>query len=97
MLTPLGGQNWTHEELIELARLETTCHGVDSRQFAFGNTDEGDPWCVIYNQRQQRAEVHVARIDRHYVVAVPVERRSRWTTTLGAAVDLALAWTAHSR
>ena len=53
------------------------------------HTDAGDPWCVIYDQQHHRIVLHIARIERRYVVVWPWGapvcgdaehdlRRSRW-------------------
>jgi hypothetical protein len=54
-------------------------------------TDAGDPWCVIYDCHENRIVLHIARIDRRYVVALPLRRPSVNTATMKIAVDMALA------
>jgi hypothetical protein len=52
-------------------------------------TDAGDPWCIIYDQ-QQGIILHIARMDRQYVVVCPREQRSEKTSIMAVAIDLAL-------
>ena len=49
------------------------------------HTDAGDPWCVIYDRREHRIVLHIARIDRRYVVVWPTRQRSVNTPTMEAA------------
>ena len=44
------------------------------------HTDAGDPWCVIYDEQHHRIVLHIARIERRYVVVWPWESRSAETT-----------------
>jgi len=84
------GRNWTEVEQAEIIRLRAACAGAEHMILECSHTDEGDPWCIIYHQRHQRIVIHIARIDRRYVVVVPL-KGSSWTTTMKAAVDLAFA------
>ena len=53
------------------------------------HTDAGDPWCVIYDQQQHRIILHIARIDRRYVLVWPT--RSAIAPTIDRAIHIALA------
>ncbi len=53
-----------------------------------GTTDEGDPFTDFCEVRTGKLVVHVARIDRRYVIAWPDERNVTRTHDLGRAVDL---------
>jgi hypothetical protein len=55
------------------------------------HTDAGDPWCVIYDQHEHRIVLHIARIDRRYVIVSPILQRSVTKATMTAAVDLAVS------
>jgi hypothetical protein len=90
-LAPAAGRDWTDTELREVERLRSACLGVDQCRVELGKTDAGDPWAIVYDLKRHRAAVHVARIDRRYVTGFPIERRCLWSTTLGAAIDIALA------
>jgi hypothetical protein len=50
----------------------------------------GDPWCIVYDQQHHRIILHVARIERQYVVVWPREQRSAKTAIMALAVDMAL-------
>ena len=54
-------------------------------------TDAGDPWCVIYDRQQHRIILHIARIERRYVVVWPPRQRSMTTPTVERAIDTALS------
>ena len=55
------------------------------------HTDAGDPWCIIYDRQEHRIVLHIARIDRRYVVVCPTRQRSMNIATVEVAVDMALA------
>jgi hypothetical protein len=88
-LTPKSGE-WTEAEQIEIERLRSACRVVDHWDVDCDRTDAGDPWCIVYDRRQRRIIVHIARIDLRYVVVCPMIQRSIWAPSLGAAVDIAL-------
>ncbi len=54
--------NWTRQELSALVGLRGP--GVE---IVLGASDEGDPWCVVYQTNNNRALAHFARIDGFYV------------------------------
>ena len=33
------------------------------------HTDEGDPWCIVYDRERELVVLHIARIDSRYVMA----------------------------
>ena len=65
------------------------CRSIAHWEMECSFTDAGDPWCVIYDRREHCIVLHIARIDRRYVVVWPRRRRS--VNTMKAAVDMALA------
>src|SRR4051812_30592731 len=73
MNIPLRGKNWSEHERSEIVRLEAVCSGTDHWSLDCDHTDAGDPWCVIYDQQHHRIVLHIARIDRRYVVVWPRE------------------------
>jgi hypothetical protein len=89
-LLPKTGREWTNAEEAEIARLRTVCSDGKHWNLECGHTDEGDPWCIIFNRPRHRVVLHIARIDRRYVVVVPL-KGSSWIATMKAAVDLAVA------
>jgi hypothetical protein len=49
-----------------------------------------DPWCVVYDREHHRIILHIARIERQYVVVWPREQRSAKTAIMALAIDMAL-------
>jgi hypothetical protein len=89
-LAPKTGDYWNEAELIEIERLRSACKAVSHWQVDCDRTDAGDPWCVVYDCQRHTTIVHIARIDRRYVVVCPMTDRSEWITTLDAVIDAAL-------
>ena len=90
-LPPRNGHDWTDEERAQIRRIEQVCRDVAHWELECSHTDAGDPWCVIYDQQEHRIVLHIARIDRRYVVVSPTLQRSASKATMAAAVDLALS------
>ena len=90
-LPPSPGTDWTDHERTQIDRLEARCRNIDHWELECLHTDERDPWCVIYDLREQRIVMHIARIDRRYVLVWPGRERLLNTTTMEAAIDIALA------
>ncbi|HEY7579571.1 MAG TPA: hypothetical protein VH855_18415 [Acetobacteraceae bacterium] len=53
-------------------------------------TDAGDPWCVVYDRHVEGVTLHIARIDRQYVVVCPREERSEKSAIMALAIDIAI-------
>jgi hypothetical protein len=87
-LAPPSGTNWTDQETAQIHRLRAACDG--QFELECSKTDAGDPWCVLYDQ-DHRVVLHLARIDRRYVIVWPLEHRSIKTATLEAAIDMVRA------
>ncbi len=80
---------WTKRELVRLTQIEGALVRADlSVECEHGTTDEGDPFTDFWEVRTGKLVVHVARIDRRYVIAWPDERNVTRTHDLGRAVDL---------
>jgi hypothetical protein len=91
MLAPSTGREWTDAELVEIGRLKELCQSRGYRELECDQTDAGDPWCVIHDRSSHSILLHLARIDRRYVVVFPSEKRAaRWFSTIQAAIDLAV-------
>ena len=88
---PLPGTDWTEDERAHIERLEGLCRSVEHWEMECSFTDAGDPWCVIYDRQEDRIVLHIARIDRRYVVVWPQRERSVNMATMKAAVDHAFA------
>jgi hypothetical protein len=89
-MAPSPGTDWTEDERTHIGRLETLCRRVEHWEMECSFTDACDPWCVIYDRHEHRIVLHIARIDRRYVVVWP-SQRSVNMATMNAAVDKALA------
>ena len=80
---------WSNRELREIDRIRAACGNHLQLEMALGESDEGDPWCVISDR--ERILLHIARIDRCYVIARPCRSRLQTATSIRAAADLALS------
>ena len=87
---PLSGKNWSEHERAEIGRLEAVCSETNHWSLDCDHTDAGNPWCVIYDHQHHRIVLHIARIERRYVVVWPREGRSAETPNMTAAVEMAL-------
>ena len=85
-MAPSPGKEWTDDERSHIGRLETLCRSIDHWEMDCGFTDACDPWCVIYDRDEHRIVLHIARIDRRYVVVCRYASvrltRSRWKRQL---------------
>ncbi len=90
MNIPLRGKNWSEHERAEIGRLEAACSAADHWILECDHTDVGDPWCIIYDRQDHRIVLHIARIERRYVVVWPRAGRSAETLSMTAAVEMAL-------
>jgi hypothetical protein len=88
-LAPPAGSSWTTQELAQTERLSAACKG--HLELECGHTDVGDPWCIVYDKQHHRVVLHLARIDRRYVIVWPLEQRSMETARLKAALDMVRA------
>jgi len=81
--------DWTDRERREISRLETMCAANKGWALGYGCAEAGDPWCIVHDADGE-VMVHIARIERRYVVAwAPGQQRAQFAS-LKAAVDLAL-------
>ena len=89
-IPPRSGSDWTDNERAEIRRLEQLCDASQDWSLECSHTDAGDPWCIIYDQQQEGIILHIARIDRQYVVVWPREQRSEKSAIMAVAIDIAL-------
>jgi hypothetical protein len=89
-LMPRRKSDWTAEERVEIERIRTAYDGPEW-ELECSYTDEGDPWCIIYDHDRHRVILHLARIDRRYFVVWPAQLRSEEAAAMKAAVDLIIA------
>jgi hypothetical protein len=90
-LAPSSGTDWTDHERGEIRRLEALCRNLGNWELESKRTDTGDPWCVVHDPRRDVVVLHIARIDRRYVVDWPARQRSVTVATIEAAIDIALS------
>jgi hypothetical protein len=84
------GRGWTQLELCEIDRIRTACRECLQIELIAGDSDEGDPWCIVCSRGGERIILHIARIDRSYVIAWPCRSKLQRTTSITSAADLAL-------
>jgi hypothetical protein len=89
-VVPFPGTDCTDDERAEIRRLELVCHAADDWDLECSHTDAGDPWCVVYDRTLERTILHIARIDRQYVVVWPREQVSEKTAIMAVAIDIAI-------
>jgi hypothetical protein len=76
-IVPFPGTDWTNDERAEIRRLELVCDASEEWSLECSHTDAGDPWCVVYDRHQERIILHIARIDRQYVLVGPASNALR--------------------
>jgi hypothetical protein len=59
-------------------------------EFDGGQTDEGDPWFVVYDCDREQVVLHIARIERRYVMARASRSKPLTAPSLSATVEAAL-------
>ena len=89
-LPPLPGTNWTDRERAEIDRLEAYCRELGHLGLECTHTDVGDPFCIVYGEHPENVVLHIARIDRRYVVDTPGRGRSVTLPTIEVAIDIAV-------
>jgi hypothetical protein len=90
-IAPSPGTDWTDDERAEIDRLEALCRSNKHWELECSHTDAGDPWCVVYDRQHHRIVLHIARIERRYVVVWPARQRSMSAATLEKAINIALS------
>jgi hypothetical protein len=83
--------DWSDHERACIDRLQAVCEATNHWELECNHMDAGDPWCTVYDNYYHTAVLHIARIDRQYVVVWPQEHRSAKLTTIDQAVALALS------
>jgi hypothetical protein len=86
---PKAKVDWSSGEKLELRRLHTV-YPEPHFEIECGLTDEGDPWCVVYDRVRDAVTVHVARIGRRYMVVHPDKNVSQTAANIMTAIDLAI-------
>ena len=81
---------WSTPEQIQIERIRYLCEKCPQLEFDCGQTDEGDPWFVVYDRKREQVVLHVARIGRRYVMVRANRPKLSTVALLSAAVDAAL-------
>jgi len=81
---------WSVPERIQIERIRNLCEKCSQVEFDGGQTDEGDPWFIVYDCERNELVLHIARIDRRYVLIRASRPRPIAVTSLSAAINAAL-------
>ena len=81
---------WSAPERIQIERIRYLCEKCPQMEFDGGLTDEGDPWFIVYDCERKQIVIHIARIDRRYVIVRASRPKPLTVASLSAAVNAAL-------
>ena len=81
---------WSIPERIQIERIRYLCEKCPQLEFDGGQTDEGDPWFIVYDCERKQIVLHIARIDRRYVMVRARHQTLFTASSLSTAVDAAL-------
>jgi hypothetical protein len=81
---------WNIPERIQIERIRYLCEKCPQLEFDSGQTDEGDPWFIVYDRERGQVVLHIARIERRYVMVRASRPKPLTVAILSAAVDAAL-------
>jgi hypothetical protein len=87
---PIHPGCWSIPERIQIERIRNLCERCPQLEFDSGQTDEGDPWCIVYDREREQVALHIARVDRRYVIVRASRSKLSTAALLSAAVDAAL-------
>ena len=80
---------WSIPERVQIERIRYLCEKCPQLEFDGGQTDEGDPWCIVYDQAGHQIILHIARIDRRYLIVCP-GKGSEKAASIRTAIEIAL-------
>ena len=86
---PMNHGCWSDRELQAIHCIRDACKAFLAIELEGGHSDEGDPWCIIHDSKRRQVILHIARIDRHYVVVCPGRSQVYRISYLTAAVEAA--------
>jgi hypothetical protein len=89
-LAPSRCRDWSRDERAYVTRISTLCRLGTRLELDCQCTDEGDPWCIVYDRFLDRVVLHLARIDRRYVIAFPRQQRSETRASMAAICEIAV-------
>ena len=81
---------WSVPERIQIERIRYLCETCSQLEFDGGQTDEGDPWFIVYDCERKQVALHIARIDRRYMVVRASQPKPLTVALLSAAINAAL-------
>jgi hypothetical protein len=81
---------WSVPERIQIERIRYLCEKCPQLEFDGGQTDEGDPWFIVYDCERKQVALHIARIDRRYMVVRASQPKPLTVALLSAAINAAL-------
>jgi hypothetical protein len=87
---PILHGGWTIPERIQIERIRYLCEKCPQSEFDGGQTDEGDPWIIVYDRARDQVVIHIARINRRYVMMLASRPKALTATSLSAAINAAL-------
>src|SRR5262249_541360 len=86
--TPPSRRGWSQQELRQIDRMRAVGGNEVQVELVLGESDEGGPWCIVCDH--ERVVLHIARIDRSYVIASLCRSRLQRATSITDATELAL-------
>jgi hypothetical protein len=87
---PIDHGCWSVPERIQIQRIRYLCEKSPQLEFDGGQTDEGDPWFIVYDCERKQVLLHIARIDRRYVIVRASRPKPLTVAVLSAAINAAL-------
>jgi hypothetical protein len=87
---PIHHDCWSVPERIQIERIRYLCDRCPQLEFDGGQTDEGDPWFIVYDREHEQVVLHIARIDRRYVMVRATRPKPLTVASLLAAINAAL-------
>ena len=81
---------WSIPERIQIERIGYLCEKCPQLEFDGGQTDEGDPWFIVYDCERKQIVLHIARIDCRYVIVRASRPKPLTVAILSAAINAAL-------
>jgi hypothetical protein len=65
---PLLNDCWSVPERIQIERISNLCENFPQLAFHGGQSDESDPWFIVYDREHDQVVADIARIERRYVM-----------------------------
>ena len=84
---PIDFGCWSIPERIQIERIRYLCEKCPHLEFDGGQTDEGDPWFIVYDCERKQVVLHIARIDRRYVIVRASRPKPLTVAILSAAIN----------